>query len=1026
MLRKILLIIILFFLLPGLATAQVGKLRGLVTDKETGEPIPGVNIFIERTAFSTSASTDLHGTYVVLGVVSGVYTARAECDGYQGVVISNIRIRANLTTTQDISLTATTLEREVLEVVAERPLIPRNATGTLRLSSQKDIQYLPFRGLQNLISLEPGTVLQDGHLHVRGGRAGEIAYFLDGVTAINPLTNEENVKIIQEAVEEIQMLLGGYEAEYGGANSGVVRTAMKTGGARYKATIDYRTDDFVHSGKQLLGTSSYGYRNAVITLGGPVPRVPQLRFFFAAQHNYWRNQNPSYIEPFRFEGLKDDGLWGRDEGAPLPGPIEYKRNHLPENWRKDNSVQGTLVYNLSESVQFRFTGSYRHLKTPTEGTNFYSSLYNYFNLDRSPVRNNKTWMAGFRMIHLISPSTFYEVGFSYLDHASKTVDPVFGDDWRKYVDREENNKKGFGLTDETAWESKYRGPSEYSTIWNFRMESPEAPVNSYEKNSQMNAGFTIDFTTQLIESLELKAGGRADIWSMRRYDIQNIRSVLEYENGLDGNDPKSVENGYFASEYERWVKLAKAGYYYGGPPVIYGYDIDGNKLDTFPNGPRKPLFVSFYVQNRFEYRDLIINLGLRFERIDIRAPKPKDNENPAFDQRLDWIDEDKMVETDPYHYLLPRLGLSFPVTEKTVLYVSYSNYVQMPALNQVYRGIPKISQTVSPVTSSIYGYFGQWAGYTAKPEQTTQYEMGIRQSLTDNLALTLTAYYKKLEDRLRYGLVVSSGAEDFPEGEVLFSGLENEDVGAAKGVELTLRLRRSKRLAARVNYTWSSTQGTGSDLESSKVYVSDDIDKYGWYPPYVFPLDYHQPHRGSVMLDYRFGKTDGSKILEGFGINFLFTFNSGHSYTKIQEMRTTGCSSTLWNVGVRTLRDQRGQVPEERLNSSSTPWNSNVDVSVNKVFFLGRLNVDLYIHVLNLFDTRHVINVYPMTRNAKDDGWLFNMYNYGYTWLLDIPQYVEFYKAINHKNRWAYQEATGKDLYGTPRQIRIGVKLEFN
>ena len=887
-------------------------------------------------------------------------------------------------------------------------------TSTLRLSTQEDIQYLPVRGLQNLISLEAGTVLQDGHLHVRGGRAGEIAYFIDGVTAINPLTNEESVKIIQEAVEEIQMLPGGYTAEVGGANSGVVRTDMKTGGSSYKATIDYRTDDFVPSGEQFLETSSYGYHNAVITLGGPVPHVPKLRFFLAAQHNYWRNQNPSYIEPFRFEGLKDDGLSGRDEGSPLPGSIEYKRNHLPENWRKDNTVQGTLVYNLSESVRFRFTGSYRHVKAPTEGTNFYSSLYNYFNLDRSPVRNNQTWMAGFRMIHLISPSTFYEVGLSYSDHASKTVDPVFGDDWRKYVDREENNKKGYGLTEETAWESKYRGPLEYSTILNFRMESPDVPVNSYEKNSQTDFGVIFDYTTQLRRNWELKAGGRLELWTMRRFYIQNIRWLLEYEFGYDGITPRTFEN-----EYERWVELAHMGY--GDRPIIYGYDIDGKKYETFPNGPRRPLFLSFYVQNRFEYRDLIIHLGLRFERIDIKAPKPKDNENPAFDQRLDWIDEDKMIETDPYDYFLPRLGLSFPVTNQTVFYTSYGKYIQMPPLNQIYRGIPQISLAVSPYSRHPYGYFGQWAGYTAKPEQTTQYEMGIRQYLRNNLALTLTAYYKKLQDHLRYGLVYSTGTGDFPEGEALFSGLENEDVGTAKGVEFTFELRRSKRLTARVNYAWSSTQGTGSDVESSKVYVSDDIDKYGWYPPYVFPLDYHQPHHGSVILDYRFGKGDGGKIFEGSGINLLFTFNSGHSYTKIQEVRTTGCSSTPWNVGVRTLLDQRGQVPEERLNSSSTPWNSNVDLGVNKVFFLGRLNVDLYIHVLNLFDTNHVINVYPMTRNAKDDGWLYNA-----PWFLDIPQYVEFYKAINNKNRWAYQQATGKDLYGIPRQIRVGVRLEFN
>lgn len=1033
MLRKFLLIITLFFLLPGLLTAQVGKLRGLVTGKETGEPIQGVNIFIERTDFSASASTDLNGAYVVLGVVSGVYTVRAERDGYQSVVISNVRIRTNLTTNQDFSLPAMILDEEVYEVVAERPLIQRNTTSTIRLAIQEDIQYLPVRGLQNLISLEAGTVLQDGHLHVRGGRAGEIAYFIDGVTAINPLTNEENFSAIQEAVEEIQMLPGGYTAEYGGANSGAVRTAMKTGGARYKATIDYRTDDFAKTGEQFLGTSSFGYRNAVVTLSGPVYRFPKLRFFLAGQHNYMRQRNPSFIEPFNTDdfidpvtgqtlgelgGLVDDGYEGREIGEPLPegGVIKYDRNSLPGSWRQENTGQGTILINATENLKFRFTGSYSHLKYPTEGSDFYSNLRNvYYNPGRIPIRTTEKIFGSLRATHIINPSTFYEASVFYSNSSSETVDPEFGSDWKKYTDREANAELGY-----TGWRSKYWGPNWISTIYNFDMEPPGYPVTDYSKNSEMNIGGFLDFTTQLNRNWELKAGGRVDTWVMRCYEVERIQIFMDTEMGWQGDDPHIWE-----SDYERWVELASVGWY-EDRPIIYGYDIDGNKLNTFPNGPRKPLFASFYVQNKFEYRDLIINLGLRFERIDIKAPKPKDNEDPAFDQRLDWIDEDKMVETDPYHYLLPRLGLSFPVTKKTVFYTSYGKYVQMPALNQVYRGIPKISKTVSPFTSSIYGYFGQWAGYTAKPEHTTQYEMGIRQSLSDNLALTLTAYYKKLQDRLRYGLVYSDGTGDIPEEEVLFSGLQNEDVGTAKGVEFTLQLRRTRRIAARVNYTWSDTRGTGSDVESSKVYVSDEWDIYGWYPPYVFPLDYHQPHRGSVILDYRFGKGDGGKIFEGSGINLLFTFNSGHSYTKFQEVRSIGCS-TLWNVGVRTLRDPRSQVPEERLNSSLTPWNSNVDLSVNKVFFLGRLNVDLYIHVLNLFDTKHVINVYPMTRNAKDDGWLYNIYNYGYTtWFRDVPQYVEFYKAINNKNRWAYQQATGKDLYGTPRQIRVGVRLEFN
>jgi hypothetical protein len=98
-------------------------------------------------------------------------------------------------------------------------------------------------------------------------------------------------------------------------------------------------------------------------------------------------------------------------------------------------------------------------------------------------------------------------------------------------------------------------------------------------------------------------------------------------------------------------------------------------------------------------------------------------------------------------------------------------------------------------------------------------------------------------------------------------------------------------------------------------------------------------------------------------------------------------------------------------------------LNVNKVFYLGRINLDLYVNVLNLLNTRNVINVYPMTGTAEDDGWLSSPFAAPF---YAIPDYVDFYRTINGQNRWSYQLATGNDIYGLPRQIRVGLRLEFN
>jgi hypothetical protein len=366
MLRKALLGFCVLFLLPALLLAQDGKLRGKVTDKVSGDPLIGANVTIDGTTLGAAA--DLNGDYIVLGVPPGVYTIKVSYIGYQPVSLANVRINASLTTTQDFKLSSSAIEVGALEIVAERPLVQRNTTNTIRLSTQEDIQNLPIRGLQNILSLNAGVVQQDGALYVRGGREGEVAYFVDGATATNPMFNTENISVIQEAIEEFQLQAGGYTAEFGGANSGIVRTTLRSGTDRFKATIDYRTDDFAKPGEQFLNTSSFGYRNGVVTLTGPVPFFKKLKYFVAGQHNYIRDREQMYLQSFRFDSLKTDQIDSRGIGVLLPqgGTVNFEQNYLPENSRQDNSVQGTLTYEWSNNLKFRFSGSYQDVQNPID------------------------------------------------------------------------------------------------------------------------------------------------------------------------------------------------------------------------------------------------------------------------------------------------------------------------------------------------------------------------------------------------------------------------------------------------------------------------------------------------------------------------------------------------------------------------------------------------------------------------------------------------------------------------------------
>jgi len=1009
MLRKALLAVCAVFLLPALLIAQDGKLRGRVTDKESGDPLVGANVTVDGT--SLGAAADLRGDYVVLGIPPGVYTIKVSYIGYQPVSISNVRVNAGLTTTQDFKLASSAIEVTALEVVAERPLVQRNTTNTVRLTTTEDIENLPIRGLQNIVALNAGTVQQNGTLYIRGGRSGEVAYFVDGITASNPMFNDsrsENISVVQEAIEEIQLQAGGFTAEHGGANSGIVKTTLKTGGSALRVTVDYRTDDFAKAGEEFLGTTSQGFRNAVLTVGGPVGS--KFRYFLSGQHNYMRNRTAAFVDQFNFTTLTDDGLTGRTVGASLPDAVAFKKNFLPGNQRYDNQGQGTFVYNLSNAIKFRLTGSYQHQKFPLGFADFRQALNNLFSGDRPQHLVTKRGLGGLKMTHLINPNTFYEVNVNYTARDSRTFDPDFGDDWLKYSDRREFEKLGYDVSE---WQKIFEGPLNYSTIFKFQFTPRNGPINTYSKDSQQSLGAAVDFTSQVNKNIEMKIGGRFDRWTMRAYSVGDIDNALVYLYGSDGN---TIRN--FPDDYVRRVELASGAV---GGINYYGWDVDGiNKVNSGPNGPQHPLFGSAYVQSKWEYRDLILNVGLRYERIDAKVLRPANLEDPAFDKSNDFIQEDQLIRTDPYNYLLPRLNFAFPVTANTVFYAQYGKYIQMPNLNDIYRGgTRRLSVDVSTITRSLYGFFNQYVGFTAKPERTDQYELGIRQSLTDNFAFTVTAFYKDLKDQLRFDRVLADGTGRLAAGTPIFVGWINNDFGTAKGLEMTLELRRVKRLAARLNYTLSNTRGTGSDSRSTRVAVSDAT--ISSYPTLIYNLDYNQAHRGTAMLDYRFNQGDGGSILQGLGLNALLTFNSGHNYTKILEPSNLGQASA-WTVGTRATQDPRTRNPVEPINSSTTPWNFNVDLTLDKVFKLSSFDLKLYANVLNAFNARSIINLYETTGTANDDGWLKSPLAAQY---IELANYRDFYQAINLDNRWGYYTATGNDVYGAPRQIRFGVSIEY-
>ena len=174
---KKMLLLLLALSIPMLVLAQSsGKIIGVVKDKETGEPLPGVNVILQNTYIG--GTTDVDGYFVILNVPVGAYSIEASYVGYTKMVVENVRVSADVTTEQNFDMQPTTLELgETVVVVAERPLVEKYVTHSSVNVGTETMQNAPIRGLTSFLEIMPSVVVQNGAINIRGGRGEEVGYF---------------------------------------------------------------------------------------------------------------------------------------------------------------------------------------------------------------------------------------------------------------------------------------------------------------------------------------------------------------------------------------------------------------------------------------------------------------------------------------------------------------------------------------------------------------------------------------------------------------------------------------------------------------------------------------------------------------------------------------------------------------------------------------------------------------------------------------------------------------------------------
>lgn len=223
---------------------EKGNLAGKVTDAGNGDDLLGVNLVLQGTYYG--AATDLNGNYRVQNINPGTYTIQVSLIGYKTMQFTGIKIESGKTTTLNIKLeeTVLTLGQDVV-VVGEKPLMDVEETQSKKTLSREDIELSSVEGIKDLVTQQAGVVQSDNAIHIRGGRSYENAFLLDGVSVQDPLAGTGfGLQLSSNAIEEVEVITGGFNAEFGQATSGIVNVKTREGGDKYNGYLSYKRDNF--------------------------------------------------------------------------------------------------------------------------------------------------------------------------------------------------------------------------------------------------------------------------------------------------------------------------------------------------------------------------------------------------------------------------------------------------------------------------------------------------------------------------------------------------------------------------------------------------------------------------------------------------------------------------------------------------------------------------------------------------------------------------------------------------------------
>lgn len=914
---QFLLLLFAFLLFAGSVLAQTGRLEGTVTDENTGEPLIGVNIFIEE--LGIGAATNLDGYFSIINVRAGTYTVRVSYIGYSTIRIDDVRININQTTTLNFTMREEVFAGSEVVVVAERPVIQRDVGASRINLDAEEIRSLPVQSVNQIVGLQAGIQ----GLSVRGGATQEVSFNLNGLSLRDERSNTPFTAISITSISEIQVQSGGFSAEYGDVQSGIVNVVTREGSRdRYNFDIYYSHNPPTkkHFGPRINDPNSFWIRPFVdpeVAMTGTsawdpwtARQYPSFEGWIAISEASLSNPDPTrHLTPeaaqqiFLWQHRKDMAIsepdFTLDFGFGGPVPVISDRLGNLRFWASHRRSQSMYIIPLSRD----------RYETTTTNIKITSDVGRGMRLSIDAMLGGES---GTNSNNVGNPGIFVSsigIADNVRQSASFGDSRIFSSDYFAPT-RVDYRLVGAKFTHSVNSNSFYEVTAQY---FGTQYDTNPGRLRDTTTVRTFGNGFPVN---------EAPFG----FWPQ---PAAGIGSGMRMGVGMSNSRDSSYVGMYsikfdYTNQYNRFNQLKTGGQFVMTDSRVNYASVDefllsGRSATVWNNNPIRG---AVYAQNKFEYEGIVAEVGLR---LDYSNANTQWIVFDTFDERFSTELPGELEEffdterTDPQWTLSPRLAVSFPITVNSKLYFNYGHFRLMPSPDNLYR-IERFleDQSINRVSNPNLAL-----------RQTVSYELGYEHALSSMFLLRLAGYYQDVSN-----LPTNVAFRD-QTGGILYNTTSADGYRDSRGFEITLRKAQGRFVQGFVNYTYNVV--SSGRFGFTNIYLNSkdqrEFERNVAANPQARPvarpfaranLDFFTPMNFGPQLG-------GFRPLEDWRISLLGSWQAGQYIT--------------WAGG--------GSIPGIQNNLQFKDF-YNVDMRFSRTVRPFDLAVNLFVDVSNVLNTRRL------------------------------------------------------------------------